>query len=223
MGIITPAPTVLGGVSLTSAVEMVCLAHLIFCISIIANVDSSGPITLSGVLISPFTQCWTAAYFLLGIPIIVCGGIGALYRIESHLTVYSYYLVGTVIVLCVWVAIFTRFIGSCSESANGHAAIACGVFNIMVVFWTVALIGGVMIATYLVWSHKDYIRKRLETELIRYQEPWQMVAAMADDVAAEEAREINLANPKVTGASMPAVLAQEPYKGWEMAAARAFN
>merc|ERR1711908_145987 len=69
---------------------------------------------------------------------------------------------------------------------------------------------GVMFGLYLVWSCKEYIKRRLETELIRYQEPWQMVAALADDVAAEEARELNYAARKVSGSSAPAMTVLGP-------------
>merc|ERR1719221_1523545 len=68
------------------------------------------------------------------------------------------------------------------------ASFMCGVTNGVVLFGMFALIFGILLAIYLAWSMKAYIRARTETELLRYQEPWQMVQTLADDAAAEQAR-----------------------------------
>jgi hypothetical protein len=41
----------------------------------------------------------------------------------------------------------------------------------------------ILTVIYIVWSMQQYIRKRAETELIRYQEPWHMATLMADEAA----------------------------------------
>jgi len=48
-----------------------------------------------------------------------------------------------------------------------------------------AMFGLVAGAAYLVWSMAEYTKRRTETELIRYQEPFQVIHQMADDIALE--------------------------------------
>merc|ERR1711908_170654 len=109
-----------------------------------------------------------------------------------------------------WIFILLKYSSGCatSQTTTGTASFACGVNNAMVIFWMVVGFMGIFFALYLVWSKIDYSKKRLEMDLIRYQEPWQMVASLADDVAEEEAREIAMSNPKVTGAAMPGASAR---------------
>jgi len=209
MGVVTPAPNVLGMCSLTAAVEMVCLVNLCVSIVAISSVDSAHAMTVSGVDISPEMQCITAAWFLIGIPLSVYAGVGALYRVESHLNVYAIYLIGTIIVLLFWVCVLLKYSSGCNTfqptSPLQPATFACGAAHALTIFWLLVGVLFVIFALYLIWSKRDWIQKRFETDLIRYQEPWQMVASLADDVAAEEARELTMANPKISGAVMPAV------------------
>merc|ERR1719389_643634 len=106
---ITPAPGVLGGFSLLSAVELICLTHLITCIVMISMASSVTSVDYAGVRISGFMQCLNAAWFLLGIPIIIIGGVGAVYRVEAQLRTYIAYLVGTLGVTIIWLGIFISY------------------------------------------------------------------------------------------------------------------
>jgi len=206
MGVVTPAPNVLGVCSLTAAVEMVCLVNLCFSIAAISSVDSAHAITVSGIDISPEMQSITAAWFLIGIPLCVYAAVGAFYRVESHLNVYAMYLIGTIIVLLSWVCILAIYSVGCSTTQPTDpqqlASFACGAAQALIIFWSLVGVMLLVFALYLIWSKRDWIRKRFETDLIRYQEPWQMVASLADDVAAEEARELAMANPRISGAGM---------------------
>mmetsp|Transcript_97956 Transcript_97956/g.297382 ORF Transcript_97956/g.297382 Transcript_97956/m.297382 type:complete len:223 (+) Transcript_97956:81-749(+) len=193
MGLLTPAPSVLGACSLTAAVELVCAVHLAICVGIISSVSSEHSVVSAGVEISPVFQCITAAWCLLGIPLIIHGGVGAVYYVEAHLFYYLLYLAGTLAWAVAWVAVFVRFGNTCStlqptNGAKSEASFVCGVSNGLVIFWMLALIGAVVGSMYLVWSMKEYAKRRTETELIRYQEPWQMVQSLADEAAAEEAK-----------------------------------
>lgn len=194
MVLLTPAPSVLGACSLTAAVQLVCAVHLCVCIGILASVSSDRPIMAAGVEISGGYQCITGAWFLLGVPLIVHGGFGAVYYVESNLTIYMAYLAGTLVWAVAWIVIFVEYGNTCSTLQPGPDALAqasfvCGVSNGMVVFWMLALVGLIVAALYLVWSMREWAKRRLEAELIRYQEPWQMVQSLADDVAAEHALE----------------------------------
>jgi len=193
--VMAPAPAVFGTCSLTAALEMVCLVHLCVCLFFVASVSSSESTVLAGVEISPMMQCMTAAWFLIGIPVVIHAGVGAAFRVESHLSVYLAYLVCSLIVVVLWTVIFLQDGNACPEEptmgigplAVRTSAIVCTVSNGMVLFWMIALACGVIAAIYLAWSMKVYIRTRTETELLRYQEPWQMAQTLADDAAAEQA------------------------------------
>lgn len=196
--VLAPAPSVFGTCSLTAALEMVCLVHLCICLFFVASVSSSESTVLAGVQISPMMQCMTATWFLLGIPVIIHAGVGAAFRVESHLTVYLAYLVGTLLVVILWTGIFLQYGNACPEQdtvgigplAVRTSAIVCTVSKGMLLFWMIALGLGVMTGIYLAWSMKVYIKNRTETELLRYQEPWQLVQSLADDAAAEQARAV---------------------------------
>lgn len=191
---ITPAPTVLGGLSLTAAVELICAIHLITCVIVISQASSVDVVTVGGIKISPTMQCVSAAWFLLGIPVVIHGGVGAVYRVESHLTAYMMYLLGSLVVVAGWTAAFIKYGNTCATlqptgtpGSTVTASFVCGISNGMVVFWLLVVIGLVAGSAYLVWSMAEYARKRMETELIRYQEPFQAVQTLADDIAMEQA------------------------------------
>merc|ERR1719502_1655535 len=93
---------------------MICAIHFITCLYIIFNADSTDSVDIGGVRISPYMQCINASWFLLGIPIIIVGGVGACYRVESQLKAYLYYMVGTLLITVAWLLIFMYFGVQCS-------------------------------------------------------------------------------------------------------------
>lgn len=206
MGLLSVGPSVLGACSLTAAVELICALHMCVCVAIISVVSSEKPAVIAGVELSPVFQCVSAAWCLLGIPVIIHGGVGAIYTMESHLSLYYHYLMGTTGWAVVYIVIFTKFGNRCStmhvegDDANTQASFACGISNGMVIFWMLVLIVALCAGTYIVGMLRDYTRKRLELELIRYQEPWQMVRSLADDAAEEEAKALSAhMNPDSAG------------------------
>merc|ERR1719271_508150 len=80
--------------------------HLISNICLISIASSVEPIELVGISISPTVQVLNAAWALGGIPVIIGAGVGAVYRIESHLRLYYWYLVMTLILDAFWWAAF---------------------------------------------------------------------------------------------------------------------
>lgn len=199
MALIQPAPGVLGGCTLLTAVELICFFHLIVCIVFVATASSVTNVDIAGVRISGYMQCINAAWFLLGIPLIIIGGVGAVFRVEAQLKVYMAYLVGTLAVVIIWLGIFISYGSACTtiQPTSGQykrqALMVCQASNGMIIFWMLVLIGIVAGALYLVWSFCEYIRKRIATELLRYQEPWESVAMLADDAAEEEAKQRKMA------------------------------
>jgi len=200
MAAFAPAPGALGGCSLLTAVEILCLVHLIVCIVTIALASSVNPVDYAGVRISPFLQCLNAAWFLLGIPIIIMGGVGAVFRVAFQLKVYLYYLSATLFVAIGWFFVFFKYGNTCttiqprSSAFKQEATLVCQASNAMVLFWMLMLVGIVSVAMYVVWSMKEYVNQRQKTELLRYQEPWQTVAALADEMAEGEAGMRNASN-----------------------------
>jgi len=195
MGIITPAPGVLGGFSLLTAVEFICSVHLIVCMVIVASASSVTSVDYGGVRISGYMQCVNAAWFLAGMPLIIVGGVGAVFRVEFQLKVYLAYLVATFFVVLSWLGVVVMYGNACNaiKPKSGlykkQALMVCQAGNGMVIFWMLVLVGVVAGSIYLVWSMLQYVKNRLLTELLRYQEPWENAAALADDWATIEAKD----------------------------------
>lgn len=202
---LSPAPTLCGICSITAAVEVLCLLHLILSIVIVTEVSSVKLATWGGLLISPSLQCAVGAWCLIGIPIIIHAGVGAIYRVESNMVPYMLYLAGTFVGLLVWVICLFSYGFSCTTTqAVGYssevASVVCSMSTAGSIIAYIAGVGGVAFAVYLVWSMKEFIRVRQETELIRYQEPWQVVQSMADEQAIMQA---NMMKEATTRARAP--------------------
>lgn len=193
MAIITPAPSMIGGISLLAAVEMIIAIHFLTCLYIVFNADSTESTIVGGVRVSPYMQCINASWFLLGLPIIIVGGVGACYRVESQLKAYLYYMVGTLLVTIIWLLIFLVIGSSCNtremtpwpasylRASDIAPIVICRTANSMVTVYMLFLVLLVAGAVYLVWSMLLWVQGRLATELLRYQEPWIARALLADD------------------------------------------
>lgn len=200
MAIITPAPSMIGGISLLAAVEMIMAIHFITCLYIVTNADSTDSTLVGGVRISPYMQCINASWFLLGLPIIIVGGFGACYRVESQLRAYFAYLVGTLLVTIAWLLIFMVIGSSCNtremtpwpasylRASDVAPIVICRTANSMMTVYMLFLVVLVAGAVYLVWSMLLWVRGRLATELLRYQEPWMARMALADDSLEEHSK-----------------------------------
>jgi hypothetical protein len=133
--------------------------------------------------------------------------VGAIYRVESNMVPYMLYLAGTFVGLLIWVILLFSYGFSCSttQSPYGYgseqvASVVCSMDTVSAILGYLAAIGGAAFAIYLVWSMKEFIRVRQETELIRYQEPWQVVQSMADEQAIMQA---NMMKEATTRARAP--------------------
>jgi len=117
---------------------------------------------------------------------------------------YMLYLAGSFVAFAVWVFLLFSYGFSCSTtsaiSSSEVASLDCSISNISAIFGYLASIGALGFAVYLVWSMKEFIRVRQETELIRYQEPWQVVQSLADEQAVLQA---NMMKEATTRARAP--------------------
>eukprot|EP00391_Amoebophrya_sp_Ameob2_P009136 CAMPEP_0178985220 /NCGR_PEP_ID=MMETSP0795-20121207/2033_1 /TAXON_ID=88552 /ORGANISM="Amoebophrya sp., Strain Ameob2" /LENGTH=223 /DNA_ID=CAMNT_0020676157 /DNA_START=150 /DNA_END=822 /DNA_ORIENTATION=+ len=87
-----PANNCCGFFTLLFGVEVICLINLIQAIATVALVSSTEVISIGGVKIPPLTQVLYGAWCLIGIPIVINAGLGAVYRVEGQLRFYFYYL-----------------------------------------------------------------------------------------------------------------------------------
>jgi len=94
-GGIQPLRLAFGSMSLVVGVQVICLAHIITGIFILACCTSVGSIKLVGIEIPPWKQVVGATWCLVGMPIIIQGGVGALYRVQTPVMNYFYYLLAT--------------------------------------------------------------------------------------------------------------------------------
>jgi len=86
-----------GCVSLLVGIELICLGHLIVNLVLIANTSALETKNTMGLRLSPYVQVWNGMWALFGVPIIIGGAVGMLYRIESHLRLYMWYLIWSLI------------------------------------------------------------------------------------------------------------------------------
>eukprot|EP00442_Polarella_glacialis_P029987 CAMPEP_0115118522 /NCGR_PEP_ID=MMETSP0227-20121206/44542_1 /TAXON_ID=89957 /ORGANISM="Polarella glacialis, Strain CCMP 1383" /LENGTH=210 /DNA_ID=CAMNT_0002519809 /DNA_START=64 /DNA_END=696 /DNA_ORIENTATION=- len=186
-----PAPAVIGPISLVAAVGLFCLTHLAIILTVIGRVSSKDSMEVAGVDISPQMQCSMGAFCLLGVPIIIHGCLGAIYRVPSHLHAYTNYLFASLLVAAVWFGIFASIEQGCKtvKSLNGAEmeTMVCGLPNTVTFMTLFIFMIIICIAIYMVWSMQEQIKKRLETDLFKYQEPYLLQQELADEAAAQAA------------------------------------
>lgn len=168
-----PSTTCCGVFSLLVGVEAICLLHLIIAVTIIACTSSRDTLKLLGISVAPWVQVVCATLALVGIPVIVGAGVGALYRIESHLRVFLGYLAVCLLVMC-FVELHLLVSGTfCTNAVNKDAlrmgpAFMCGFVETFLFFWM--LLAGLcqIYFMYVVWSAAEEISQTTYPELMRY-------------------------------------------------------
>lgn len=76
----------------------VCVLHVFWNVLILQQINSVEPIVLVGIVIRPVTQTLVGAWALAGMPVVVLGGMGSMYKVIGAVRLYFYYLVGTFVV-----------------------------------------------------------------------------------------------------------------------------
>merc|ERR1719188_2673383 len=107
------------------------------------------------------------------------------------------YLTCSLIAVVIWIAMFIKSGNTCATLQSQISATAnfvCGVSNAMVLFWMLLFVLAVVSSIYYVWSMIQYIKSRAETELFRYQEPFQAIQSHADEMAMEQATQAQAAH-----------------------------
>lgn len=171
-----------GCLSLLVGVELICLLHLINCVSIIAVTSSRDTLYIYSMGISPTWQVLMAAWAFLGIPVVIGAGVGALYRIEFHLRLYVMYMA----VSLVFGAFFTLNLlvkgAMCSSVATQSvqrmgSVFVCGFMDAFQFFWML-IIGLIhLYFMYVVWSAAEEVAQTAFPELLRYTDALRAVKA----------------------------------------------
>mmetsp|Transcript_14137 Transcript_14137/g.34362 ORF Transcript_14137/g.34362 Transcript_14137/m.34362 type:complete len:201 (+) Transcript_14137:69-671(+) len=173
-----------GCCTLLFGVEFIAGLHLLLAVLTISFVSSMEPIEIVGITVSPIVQVAQGAWCLLGIPIIIGAGVGGLYRIESHLRVYFYYLCGCFIIDLVYAVGFVVTGSVCAaliapEVQKMGAAFVCGLTDTFFFFWMliVFVILGYFIFT--IWSAAEEVARSNFPELLHHKDALSAVP-MAD-------------------------------------------
>lgn len=170
---VNPASKCCGCLSLLAGVELLCLLHLLGCIAVISVASSVVPFAIAGVEVSPFAQVVNAAWALAGIPIIIGAGVGILYRIETHLRVYYYYLVASFFISTFWWLSFL-FTGSICQTIVARdvqrmgTAFVCGFTDTFVFFWLMLVEVVMLYCIYIIWSAAEETGQHGYPDLSKY-------------------------------------------------------
>lgn len=189
MDFLQPAGPVVGPFPLHAVVSTVCGLHLLVNMVVLGSVSSEKSIKVSQVEISPQVQCAVGAFALIGIPVIIHGGMGAIYRAPGHLSAYNYYLGVCLAFAALWFGIFAKFQNPCAtvNRPGRLATMVCDKDDDSILIMLILVMILTSAAIYLVWSMQENIKERLETDLFRYKEPYALYEQMADDAAAQMA------------------------------------
>ena len=111
-----------------------------------------------------------------------------MYRVESHLRIYSYYLVANFcLTLCFWVSFLVTG-GVCNtvvseEMQKMGNAFVCGFTDAFAVLWM--LIGSVIMLyiIYIIWSAAEEVAKSFFPELLAYKQKLQQRQLVAEPIS----------------------------------------
>lgn len=162
-----------GCVGLLVGVELICLMDLVWSVIIVAIVSSKERLFFFGLVIQPFWQVLAGALALIGIPVILGAGVGALYQIEPHLRYYAKYKWGCFF-LGSWFFVQLVMDGKMCESTTSEQAqrlgsvFVCGFMDTFSVFW-IAVWGLIYLYTiYIIWSAAEEVARLGNLEIVQY-------------------------------------------------------
>jgi len=162
-----------GVFSLLVGVELICFFHMMACIFNISVASSQEPLMIQGVEVSTNAQIFNAAWSLLGIPIIVGAGVGMLYRMESQLKTYFYYMVASFLLAASWWFSFI-FSGSICGTIVARdvqrmgTAFVCGFTDTFVFFWMLLVLVILLYCIYIVYAASQEVKESSYPNLMRY-------------------------------------------------------
>lgn len=161
---IRPATGFCGCFSLTLGVLWVGFTVLFKAFMCLGVVSSKEPLHIGGVKIGPTFQMIQCAVSILGVPVAILAGIGALYRIERHVTLLFYYMVVAFSLDSYWWLRFMTQGSVCDAMVPPHVKIMgstfiCSVVNIIAFFWTTVVLIYTLYTIFVVWSMSEVLYK----------------------------------------------------------------
>lgn len=187
----------LGALPLSLGVSLISGVNIVLSIGMISMASSKDGVSIAGVHQDPETMLLGATWAGIGIVAAIFGGVGAVYEIPGHLTVYCVYLGLTIIYELWWalnLSVSGSFCGSVPKSVAPPGStmamqhnFVCGLTNVFAVFVLGTFVAVTGYATYVIFAAKQYITRQTATELLRYREPWERAAALAANIMGAEA------------------------------------
>jgi len=160
-----------GFISLLTGVELICLVDLVAKICVLGVVSSVETLDFAGVAISPFFQMLCGAWQLVGIGLLVGAGVGAVYRIETHLRLYQMYWQASAVVYAVFAMVIAWSGSLCGSVVSAEAmrhgtAIVCGFVDAFMLTWGVIALGACIYFSVVVGAAADEIVDEIPTGLL---------------------------------------------------------
>jgi hypothetical protein len=153
------------GCSLLFGVEVISITQIVYSVISLSLASSKDKLEIGGVVITPELEVAYAAWCLLGIPLAIAAGVGALYQMPFHLNLFVLYLTGLLIFHFVLVlgALYTGVL--CNELVSPEVQrlgehFVCTFVDVFFGFWGVMLLCIQAYCTYAVKSAADHLVER---------------------------------------------------------------
>jgi hypothetical protein len=153
------------GCSLLFGVEVISITQIVYSVISLSLASSKDKLEIGGVVISPELEVAYAAWCLLGIPLAISAGVGALYQMPFHLQLFVLYLVGSLTfhLILVLGALYTGVL--CSELVSPEVQrlgehFVCTFVDVFFGFWGVMFLCIQAYCTYAVKSAGDHLQER---------------------------------------------------------------
>jgi phage shock protein PspC (stress-responsive transcriptional regulator) len=168
-----PASTCFGCCTLLVGVEVSSLLALLLQIASIAVCSSAEPLQVLALRISPTLQVLWASWALIGIPVAVCAGVGAVFRVDHLVRLFFWYgLLSFPAGLAIPLTMLAT--GSMCQSVTSEelqrmgSAFVCGFTDTFVFMAT--MVGALihLYIVYIVWSAAEEIREANFPTLSKY-------------------------------------------------------
>merc|ERR1719311_708134 len=153
------------GCSLLFGVEVISITQIVYSVISLSLASSKDKLEIGGVVISPELEVAYAAWCLLGIPLAISAGVGALYQMPFHLQLFVLYPLGSLIFHFVLVlgALYSGVL--CAELVSPEVQrlgehFVCTFIDVFFGFWGVMLLCTQAYCTYAVKSGADHLQER---------------------------------------------------------------
>lgn len=188
----------MGHLPLPVGVSIVCAINFMLSCLVIATCTSKGALKVAGLQISEDWQVVLTTWASLGIIPQCFGYTGAIYKIENHLGKYRNYLILTVPLLIALMVLGFKSVPKEETPEADSTAAAAGnkngfdtkvgggdmihsVTTMLVIFAYLLVVIGAGYGSYVLHCAKMFFRRRSETELLQYLDPWKQALVYSQE------------------------------------------